>query len=285
MEINHHPYVFQTDSNIVQKVYNESDNFLIQYNENGSQKDYCAIYFSSNDIYFPNTEYFFQKRIIDKNFFEWYRLRITKAHKHIFVRDIMKQWHLSGINSRINTPEKLLAFLRKETSGYKIITVGSSAGGYAAVLYGSLLQADRIFSFNCQFELRSLLTNSNEKINPLVFRFANLPVSKFYDLKPFINSTSKIYYFFSSKSINDIRQQQHIHNTKGIKTISFQTAHHGIPFPKCALPVVINMQKKELEKLTKKRQSPLLFSVKLVGIINTIVGLYQQILQSYRKRR
>lgn len=98
-EINKTCYVFQVDSDIVQQVYNEKDNFLIEYDNQGEKK-WCAIYFSSNDIYFPNTEEIFRKRIIEKNFFEWYHSRINRAYKHIFVRDIFKQWYLMGINAK-----------------------------------------------------------------------------------------------------------------------------------------------------------------------------------------
>ena len=119
-------YVFQTDSEIVNKVYQKQNNYLIEFDEKGD-KEWCAVYFCSNDIYYPNTEEIFRKRIIEKNFFEWYHSRITKASKHIFIRDIFKQWYLAGINQNINTPEKLIEFLKKETEGYKVVTIGSSA--------------------------------------------------------------------------------------------------------------------------------------------------------------
>ena len=55
--------------------------------------------------------------IVEKNFFEWYNLRIEKAYKHIFVRDVFKQWYLSGINQSIDSPERLIEFLKNETDG------------------------------------------------------------------------------------------------------------------------------------------------------------------------
>ena len=48
-------YSFQVDDAIVQEMRNTRDNFLIQYDKQCPTKEYCAIYFSSNDIYFPNT--------------------------------------------------------------------------------------------------------------------------------------------------------------------------------------------------------------------------------------
>ncbi len=162
-------YVFQTDSEIVNKVYLEQNNYLIEFDEKGD-KEWCAVYFCSNDIYYPNTEEIFRKRIVEKNFFEWYHSRITKASKHIFIRDIFKQWYLAGVNKNINTPEKLIEFLKTETEGYKVVTIGSSAGGYAAILYGSFINTQYTLAFNPQFEIQSLLKRSTEAINPLLFR-------------------------------------------------------------------------------------------------------------------
>ena len=106
-------YSFQVDSEIVQKVYREMPNYLIDYNHDVPTKNFCAIYFSSNNIYTPNNESAFQYRIIEKNSFEWFGIRVKKAYKHIFVRDIFKQWYLKGINAEINTPEKLYSLLTK----------------------------------------------------------------------------------------------------------------------------------------------------------------------------
>lgn len=277
-------FVFQTDSDIVRKVYNENPNYLIEYSDNCERKDYCTIYFCSNDIYFPNTEEIFNKRIIGKNFYEWYNLRVSKSHKHIFVRDIYKQWYLTGINAEINNPEKLLDFLRNETAGYKVITLGSSAGGYAAVLYGSLLQADQVMIFNAQFEVSSLLSRSTEKINPLLFRLKEEAVSKYFDIKKFINENIDIFYFYSNKSKWDVEQYKHIKDLK-INKISFSTAHHGIPFLKTCLSKVINSDKDTLLSLTFSTQRPYLFSVKTVGFWNVLSGLISQAYKAYAKRR
>ena len=64
-------YVFQTDSEIIRGVYETNNNYLIEYSKDGNA-DTCAIYFSSNDIYYPNSEEIFTKRIVNRNFYEWY---------------------------------------------------------------------------------------------------------------------------------------------------------------------------------------------------------------------
>ena len=151
--INKSMFVFQTDSDIVRNVYDTQHNYLIEYNEQCKDKTYCAVYFCSNDLYYPNVEDIFRKRIVEKNFFEWYNLRIEKAYKHIFVRDVFKQWYLSGINQSIDSPERLIEFLKNETDGYRTIMSGSSAGGYAAILYGSILKVERVFQSSSRIDI------------------------------------------------------------------------------------------------------------------------------------
>jgi hypothetical protein len=278
------PFVFQTDSDIVKKVYRESPNFIIRYSDDSTNREYCTIYFCSHNIYFPNSESVFMKRIVEGDFYEWYGTRIRKSYKHIFVRDIFKQWYLTGINVEINSPQKLLEFLQQETEGYKVITMGSSAGGYAAVLYGSLLKANRVMAFNPQFEVRSLLTKSDENVDPLIFRLKDTSLSEYYDLRHWIDPiTVDIFCFYSTGSTWDKEQYEHTKDIAGIHRIAFSTAHHGIPFLKVCLPKVINLDKDTLLALTGRIQHPYLFSVKMAGLWNTLYGLFSQVYKAYLK--
>ncbi len=199
-------YSFKVDSDITQSVYNNAKNYLIEYDERYKDERSCAIYFSSNALYYPDNEETFRKRIIEKDFFEMYATRF-KAHKHIYLRDVFKQWYLKGINRDIDSTEKLCEWLREETKGMKVYTVGSSAGGYAAVLFGSLLEADKVVAFNPQFEMESLLQRSNEEADPFIFRATqsgNSPMSKWFNICPYINPKVDIYYIYSNASRWDI---------------------------------------------------------------------------------
>lgn len=276
-------YVFQTDSEIVQQVYQKENNYLIEYNPKGKANN-CVIYFCSNDIYYPNTEEIFRKRIIEKNFFEWYHSRIENAKKHIFVRDVFKQWYLAGINQNINTPNKLLKFLKEETKGYDLMTIGSSAGGYAAILYGSLLQAKQVLAFNPQIEIASLLQRSSEAKDPLIFRIKD-ERKCYFNILPYINPKTNIFYFYSNASQWDIEQNKQINGFSNIYKIAYNSHHHGIPFLKVALPTTINLNSNQLKEFSEKTHNPILFTIKMVGLKRTIQGFFQQIYQAYKKRR
>src|SRR5690606_23460869 len=151
--------------------------------------------------------------------------------------------------------------LVEETKGYKVVTIGSSAGGFAAVLLGSMLSAIRIYSFNGQFMLSDLLTSSSELINPTVFRRRNQPeFNQYYSLRRYITNADRIFYFVSQKSEWDYRQFEHVASLN-INTFFFNTSHHGIPFIKDALPVVINLPSERLITRKNKMLNPILFSV------------------------
>lgn len=255
--------IFQVDHPLVCQEY-EKENFRIVIDE-ARPEGGCAIYFSSNDIYFPNNEGSFRHRIVEKDSFEWYGNRINGVRKHIFVRDIRKQWYLTGINSRINTPDRLLKFLELETAGLTVVAVGSSAGGYAAVLYGSLLRAERILSFNGQMELNSLLETSNELVNPIIFSRQETDLRRYYDVKPFLRRDAEIFYFYSIASDWDARQAAHIVDSP-IKSIGFSSSHHGIPFFKCTLRDVLDFSNEKLIAISGRRHHPLVFSIANSGI-------------------
>jgi hypothetical protein len=119
-------FVFQTDSKEIALYFRNSPNYLIEYESKDDQEQrYCVLYFSSNDLYNPNIAEAFNRQVVRTNKFEWYRTRVNRATKHIFLRDIKKQWYLNGINEELNSIEKLFAFLKIETAGFKTIALGS----------------------------------------------------------------------------------------------------------------------------------------------------------------
>jgi hypothetical protein len=274
-------FSFQVDSAIVKKA-RLWDNFLIiNENKHTSTVPICAVYFSSNFLYFPNNEFCFKSNIIEKDRYEWWNLRYPAASKHIFIRDIYKQWYLHGINDKINSIEKLQYLLSKELVGYNSVFIGSSAGGFAAVLLGSLLNVERIFAFNSQFYLSDLLNTSNSKVDPLVFREQNnMAICKYYKLNSFIKNPGNVYYFLSNKSEWDVRQYDSVKNI-GMNVISINTSVHGMPLLKNNLIELFKLTDLTLQSLTHQKLNPIGFSIKLIGFKKTAFFIVQMIPNAY----
>ena len=71
------------------------------------------------------------------------------GHK-IYVRDISQKWYHSGIDegarSLAGAVDQIGKMIKQTGARYKIF-IGNSMGGFAAILFGQLLQADRIIAF------------------------------------------------------------------------------------------------------------------------------------------
>lgn len=284
-----HP-VFQVDSAIVKQAYTSLDNYLIINSPNNEDSKICAIYFSGHSIYFPNNEPSFKQNIINKNRFEWYGIRVKGACKHIYLRDIHKQWYLSGINSKINSPEKLCDFLIAETKGYKVICIGSSAGGYAALLFGSILGAT-VYAFSPRIEMLSLDRYSSPEKAPLYFRLKGTSLKQYMDIVPFLKaSTTPMYCFYPTKSQLDKIQLSHLNNVStdnipNVHIIKFSTTKHGVPFPKEALGDIVSSQNIDLNRFKRKVNNPIIFSIRIIGVKRTILGIYKQLKKYYSNKR
>jgi hypothetical protein len=288
MEVAEKPFIFQVDSPAVVEAF-DTNNYCIEYDESSNcDSDLCVVYFSSNEIYYPNTLKSFEYSIIERDRYEWKKNKFPKAAKHIFIRDIRKQWYIGGINSRLNSPSKIAAFLKEETKGFKVYTLGSSAGGYAAILLGSLLQVERVYAFNSQLNLNVIVQNSNALVDPILFDKVNDDLIKpYFDLSNFIRDGVDYYYFQSCQSKFDVQQFTSISSsTKNkIKIIRFKTSNHGFPFLRINLPYILAFEKKSLEDLVNKTFKLIPFSIRLIGFFATIQFVVKALIDRYDKKR
>ena len=278
-------HIFQINNPKVKAIYDNNDNYNIKFHDGtGVQKNLCIVYFSSNDLYYPNTPKAFEKSILTKDKYEWQRNFLKNAHKHVFLRDVQKQWYIEGISAKHNSPETVLALLKQLTEGFDVYTVGSSAGGFAALLFGSMLQAKRVYAFNAQLNLNLILTNSQEDIDPLLFKYKNHRRSSFYLLEPYLNESVDYFYFQSSKSDMDIRQYNALPRKNKLTRIPFYTSNHGFPFLRHNLAYVMGLDRASLIHLSTKEYHPIVFAASIDGWPKTIRVVCQTIYNRFIKK-
>jgi acetyl esterase/lipase len=71
----------------------------------------------------------------------------------IFVRDLRRAWYHRGIDGLGNTVLDCAAALARlccDLGARRVVTLGASMGGYAALLYGALIRADSVLAFSPQ---------------------------------------------------------------------------------------------------------------------------------------
>lgn len=82
-------------------------------------------------------------------------LESIKCNK-LFIRDMSNTWYTNGIENIKGGYDGLVNFLQQIVDMLEIknvVTTGSSAGGYAAILFGNLLKATEIHAFAPQISL------------------------------------------------------------------------------------------------------------------------------------
>lgn len=264
-------FVFQVDSSLVKQYYHGSENIKVVDDDKGDL-NICVIYFSSNELYYPNTEASFKNAIVNKDKYEWQNNQLPGVKRHIFVRDIQKQWYIEGVNSKLNTPELLQQKLKELSSGYLIYTIGSSAGGFAAMLFGSVLGAKKIYAFNAQMDLNVCMGQSDSTIDPLLFQYVSDHCRlKFFRVSNFLNQETKYFYFQSAKSIMDIAQFNSCSKKHLLTKIEFSTSNHGFPFFRHDLRYVLKLSDQHLSRLAENRMHPLVFSIQIHGLFQAII--------------
>jgi pimeloyl-ACP methyl ester carboxylesterase len=88
--------------------------------------------------------------------FEFVALTGSIPVKKMFVRDPRQSWYHRGMPSHGTTLESVGEVLQRilaEHEVERLVCVGSSAGGYAALLFGALLRADEVLAFGPQTTL------------------------------------------------------------------------------------------------------------------------------------
>ena len=104
----------------------------------------------------------------------------------LFVKDrIKREWYLGDVSSNKK-------FFNDKVKNYQqVLFTGISAGGFASILYGSLLNVNLVIAINPQTSLIDLSDNKTilAKDAPSILHQRK----EYFDLKKFINTTTKYY--------------------------------------------------------------------------------------------
>jgi hypothetical protein len=242
------------------------DNYKIITTNNQNGK--CIVFFSGNGLYYPNTEAELNKTIVTDRY-EWEKIYPHNYEKVIFIRDVYKQWYVEGINNEINSIDKLKVFLDKEIEGFNTTFIGSSAGGYASVLFGNLCGADLIISMSGQFDLTKEIKRA--EANEILHKSND---SRYLRIDSLNNEN--VVYFTPCFSAIDMPQSKLAQQNTNIVIINIKSSSHGVPFAPFALKKILALDKHELYTLSARKHNMLLFSLKYAKWIDLYNWSYIQ---------
>jgi len=145
-------------------------------------------------------------------FLNFLRKYFPNTDKQFYI-DIHYSCYSKGIAGITNNIEETTQHLSKEIEGYKnVVFVGSSGGGYAAILFGSLLNVNTVIAF-----IPTTIVRKTD-VDP-----------KYKNIRSFINQTT-LYHLYGDTKITDIMDCHHISHCENVQigknTIIYKK--HGI---------------------------------------------------------
>jgi pimeloyl-ACP methyl ester carboxylesterase len=158
--------------------------------------------------------------------------------KRLFVRDPALVWFQHGVpgfGEAIDEVASSLKTLIAEQDIDRLVTIGSSAGGYAALAFGSLLEADLVLAFSPQTILdRNWLDQVGDQRWP--GHFKNLaalggPDPRWVDLSEALprerraGTTYEVHY--PSPYAEDARHAERLADLPGVTMIAHDRAYHN----------------------------------------------------------
>ncbi len=170
--------------------------------------------------------------------FEFYNAsKIINDHK-IFLRDFSQSWYQNGLPSISNDIYSTAQFLTSQIEDIKpekVYFVGNSMGGYAAILFGSLIGSVEVIAFAPQTFISPILRirhrdNRWKKQIRSTYRKSFLK-RKVWNLRPLLIRSShnkKVSVFVSKVDKLDHKHASHIADIEGVNIYEFEDGGHGI---------------------------------------------------------
>lgn len=116
----------------------------------------------------------------------------SNYERHFYLDHKLK-WYHKGIDGISNSVSETTLYLQKIISKFEeVIFIGSSAGGYAAILFGSLLKVNKIIVFKPQTIIKPESGIDNNYIN----------------LKSHINTVTK-YFIYGDLTVDKVKDHLH----------------------------------------------------------------------------
>jgi len=116
-----------------------------------------------------------------------------------FFADLHSNTYHNGIEGISTSVDETVVYIQNEIKNFKnVICLGCSGGGYAAILFGSLLNA-----------------NSVVALIPQTIRYNRNIDEKYRDISKYINYTTN-YYLYGDLSITNVKDYHHIYHCERI---------------------------------------------------------------------
>ena len=115
----------------------------------------------------------------------------------IYLRDLNHNWYLNGLPGVGNSVNAMVALFQEKIKEYepsRVVTLGVSAGGFGAILFGCLLKADSVIAFSPQtfMDKRNCIIHFDHRWLDRVIQLHNgdKSIRSFLDLKKMVSRSN-----------------------------------------------------------------------------------------------
>ena len=134
--------------------------------------------------------------------------------KKLFIRDLQDVWYnqgLPGITQDVESTAIYLKNIIKQQNVNKIVFIGASSGGYAALIYGHLLAVNEIHAFGAQTKIPNNAAEIEllKNIQPKYFNLA-----KIYQANP---NPSNCHLYFDTKFPPDVEHAYRLQDIENVE--------------------------------------------------------------------
>lgn len=272
----------QSIDEMIEAAYNREENYRILKNK--VSNGLCYIYCSSNALYEKNSAASFQRRILEQDRYEWEILSAeVKPECEIYIRDLWLSWYVKGINATINSYEKLIAFLKEMTKGYRVRCVGASSGGFIGNILAMELRAECCFCFAGQFSLRNHFDHL--QVNPLLRRYLESSGDEYFEYyRRLGEAQTNIVYLFPAESKQDKEQYALIEKCENVITIKVNAARHGIALYPYGVRKYISYDLEQCRQLSGVIHDKRQLSIRIGGLWNCVKYYTRKLIEKLFRR-
>ena len=170
--------------------------------------------------------------------FEFFRLTSGFPAKKAFLRDPRRGWYQLGIPGVGDSPADVQALLDttiERARAQRVVMAGASAGGFAALLFGSWCAADEVIAFSPQTfvdaENRRLAADSRwpEQIDALYQAIGGRPVTlDLLDVLPVTPGKTRYQVHVSTDDPLDVVHAQRIAGRGGVEIFAHEQGGHRL---------------------------------------------------------
>ncbi len=170
--------------------------------------------------------------------FEFFNLSKGFDINRIYLRDLAQVWYHGGLPGFADDIDGIAYFLKekiRQSKASKVILVGNSMGGYAAILLGILLDADIVHAFSPQtfIDRVNRFRYFDRRWRKQIQNTYRLADKKYFDLRPLIHARQEklkcsINIFYSHDHRLDRIHASRLSSLRNVELHTFGSGGHGL---------------------------------------------------------